>query len=400
MRRSREELEAAEARHLAPYAQRSAASAGRRYPEKSHAYRTAFQRDRARVIHSRAFRRLGYKTQVFLNGTGDHLRTRLTHTIEVASISRTIARALALNEDLAEAIALAHDLGHPPFGHPGEKTLDRLMREHGVREGFDHNAQSLRIVEEIEASYPDFAGLNLSFEVTEGLRKHQTFYDPPPDLAAAAGWERYTCPTLEAQIANLADEITYNSHDIDDGLDAHLITAEQLDAGSALWREVHARTRRDFPGMDSPARCATTIRRLIDQQVEDVVASSAAAIAAAGVQSVDDVRRQERPLVRYSDALLGANAELRRFLFTHLYYHPAVAGANARACASLADVFRFYLENPTLLGQATAARATRDGLARAVCDYVSGMTDRYLLQEHARLCGGEPALIAAPRPSA
>ncbi len=378
MRRSREDIETWEARTLAPYAQTSAASLGRRHPEAGHPYRTAFQRDRARVIHSRAFRRLEYKTQVFLNGTGDHLRTRLTHTIEVASVSRTIARALALNEDLAEAIALAHDLGHSPFGHPGEQTLDGLMKGHG---GFDHNAQSLRIVEEIESSYPDFAGLNLSFEVTEGLRKHQTFYDPPPGMSAG-----YTCPTLEAQIANLADEITYNSHDIDDGLDSDLITAAQLDAGSVLWREIHAQVRADFPGMATRERCTTAVRRLIDRQVEDVVASSAAAMAAAGVHSVDDVRRQPRPLIRYSDALLSANRELRRFLFDSLYYHPTVAGVNRRACAQLADVFTLYLQAPDAhLGRASAARIERAGRHRAVCDYVSGMTDRYLLEEHARL---------------
>jgi len=381
MRRSREEIEAWETRFLARYAQTSVASLGRRHPESGHPYRTAFQRDRARVIHSRAFRRLEYKTQVFLNGTGDHLRTRLTHTIEVASVSRTIARALALNEDLAEAIALAHDLGHPPFGHPGERMLDGLMKAHG---GFDHNEQSLRIVEEVESSYPDFVGLNLSFEVTEGLRKHQAFYDPPPNAEPGTGG--YHCPTLEAQIANLADEITYNSHDIDDGLDSDLISAGQLDAGSALWREIHAQVRAAFPGMGSREHCATTVRRLIDRQVEDVVASSAAAIEAVGVRSVDDVRRQPRPLIRYSDPLLVANRELRRFLFENLYYHSAVTGVNRRACERLADVFTAFLNNPGLhLGQATTARIERAGLHRAVCDYVSGMTDRYLLEEHARL---------------
>ena len=296
-------------------------------------------------------------------------------------MSRTIARALALNEDLAEAIALAHDLGHPPFGHPGEQTLDGLMKGHG---GFDHNEQSLRIVEEVESSYPDFVGLNLSFEVTEGLRKHQTFYDPPPN--AEPGSAGYYCPTLEAQIANLADEITYNSHDIDDGLDSDLISAGQLDAGSALWREIHAQVRAEFPGMASRERCATTVRRLIDRQVEDVIASSAAAIEATGVRSVDDVRRQSCPLICYSEPLLAANRELRRFLFENLYYHPAVTGVNRRACERLADVFTTCLRNPELhLGQATTARIGRAGLHRAVCDYVSGMTDRYLFEEHTRL---------------
>ena len=383
MRKSREQMEAEESAQLAPYAQRSAASAGRRHPEARHAYRTEFQRDRARVIHSRAFRRLEYKTQVFLNGTGDHLRTRLTHTIEVASVSRTIARALGLNEDLAEAIALAHDLGHAPFGHPGEQTLDRCMRDHG---GFDHNLQSLRIVELLESNYPDFPGLNLSFEVTEGLRKHQALYEPPPAPDGASGGERYLSPSLEAQIANVADEITYNSHDLDDGLDSDLISGGQL-AEIALWREVRGEVRTRYPALAGRELCASIIRGLIDRQVEDVVATSAANIEAAGVRTVADVRRQPRPLIAYSPGRLAANAELRRFLYGNLYYHPTVAEANDRACACLGDVFNAYLGAPERLGQASVARIEAQGLHRTVCDYLAGMTDRYLLEEHARLFG-------------
>lgn len=380
--RARGELEAAEDRALAPYAQRSAASAGRQHPEASHPYRTQFQRDRGRVVHSRAFRRLEYKTQVFLNGQGDHLRTRLTHTIEVAGITRTIARALGLNEDLAEAIALAHDLGHPPFGHPGETTLNERMAGHG---GFEHNAQSLRLVELIESAYPEFPGLNLSWEVTEGLRKHQVFYDPPPGADEAPDPRR--CPTLEAQIANLADEITYNSHDLDDGLDADLIDADDLDRACPLWADLHGRVRAEFPGMLGRERCSETIRRLIDHSVGDVLETSAAAITASGLRSPDDARRQDRPLIRYGSALLEANRQLRAFLFQNLYYHPDVAGVNRQACERLGDVFDAYLKDPARLGHATASRVTRDGLHRAVCDYVSGMTDRYLLQEHDRLFG-------------
>ena len=219
--KTREEMEATERATLAPFAQKSGDSRGRKYREQSHAYRTQFQRDRARIIHSRAFRRLEYKTQVFLNGTGDHLRTRLTHSIEVASISRTIARALALNEDLAEAIALAHDLGHTPFGHSGEEILAECMRDHG---GFEHNRQSLRVVELLENAYPDFPGLNLTFEVREGLQKHQGLYE-----ATSPGGEKYKCPSLEAQIANLADEITYYSHDLDDAVDFEILSAAQLE---------------------------------------------------------------------------------------------------------------------------------------------------------------------------
>ncbi len=380
MRKSREQMEADEAAQLAPYAQGSAASAGRPHPEARHAYRTEFQRDRARIIHSRAFRRLEYKTQVFLNGTGDHLRTRLTHTIEVASISRTVARALSLNEDLAEAIALAHDLGHPPFGHPGEKTLDRLMQEHG---GFDHNEQNLRIVELIESNYPDFPGLNLSFEVTEGLRKHQALYDPPP----TAEGEPYSSPSLEAQIADVADEITYNSHDLDDGLDSELISGDQL-ADLALWQDARGEVRARYPRLEGRELCASIIRRLIDRQVEDVIATSAANIAAAGVGTVAEVRRQSGRLVGFSPGRREANAALRRFLYANLYYHPQVTGANDRACGRLGDVFGAYLCAPERLGQASVARIEAQGLHRTVCDYLSGMTDRYLLEEHARLFGG------------
>src|SRR5213082_593505 len=224
--KTREEMEATERATLAPFAQKSGDSRGRKYREQSHAYRTQFQRDRARIIHSRAFRRLEYKTQVFLNGTGDHLRTRLTHSIEVASISRTIARALALNEDLAEAIALAHDLGHAPFGHSGEEMLAECMRDHG---GFDHNRQSSRVVELLENAYPSFAGLNLTFEVREGLQKHRAFYD-----ATLPGGEKYKCPSLEAQIANLADEITYYSHDLDDAVAFEILNAGRLEQ-NAVW---------------------------------------------------------------------------------------------------------------------------------------------------------------------
>src|SRR6202035_3812142 len=228
--KTREQMEATERATLGPFAQKSGESRGRKYPEQSHAYRTEFQRDRARIIHSRAFRRLEYKTQVFLNGTGDHLRTRLTHSIEVASISRTIARALGLNEDLAEAIALAHDLGHAPFGHSGEEMLAECMRDHG---GFDHNHQSLRVAELLETPYPDFPGLNLTFEVREGLRKHERPFKFP-----ARAEDEYDCPSLEAQVADLADEITYYSHDLDDALDFEILTAARLE-DNEVWRTSH-----------------------------------------------------------------------------------------------------------------------------------------------------------------
>ena len=378
MRQTREQMEEAEFGRLAAYAQSSRSSAGRTHPEPRHAFRPAFQRDRDRVLRSRAFRRLEYKTQVFLNGTGDHLRTRLTHTIEVAAIGRTIARALALNEDLVEAIALAHDLGHPPVGHSGEQTLDRLMREHG---GFDHNVQSQRIVERIESPYPDFCGLNLSFEVIEGLQKHRAFYDPPPHAAEAGP---YPSPSLEAQIANLADEITYYSHDLDDGLDAGLIRVAQLE-DVILWKECRSAARARFPGLSDDALPDAIIRMLIDREVEDVIATSAARIESSSVQSVDEVRRQPELLIRYSQPLLVANQQLRRFFYQNLYFHPAVADVNQRACDRLEHVFQAYLDSPALLGKASSGRIEADGLHRTVCDYLAGMTDRYLIEAHGRL---------------
>ena len=382
--RTREALEAQELSSLAPYAQKSSQSAGRKHREPPHPYRTEYQRDRARIIHSRAFRRLEHKTQVFLSGTSDHIRTRLTHTIEVASISRSIARALALNEELAEAIALAHDLGHAPFGHSGESQLNRLMRGHG---GFNHNQQSLRIVEVLETKYPNFAGLNLSFEVLEGLHKHAI---PPRPRARRAAAPPVFQPSLEAQIANLADEITYYSHDLDDGLEARLIDPAQL-AGLDVWRQSFEEVRRDFPRLAGPRLNAYVIRCIIDRQVQDVISTSAQAIAASRVRTVEEVRRRRRPLITYSPGLRAANRALRKFLYANLYYHPGVAGINNRACRMLRAVFRLYLRNPAL--RSTIRPARRESYERALCDHLSGMTDGCLLDEHARLFNGSaPAL--------
>src|SRR5438309_1131735 len=374
--KTREQMEAAERTMLAPFAQRSGESRGRKYSEPSHAYRTEFQRDRARVIHSRAFRRMEYKTQVFLNGTGDHLRTRLTHSIEVASISRTIARALRLNEDLAEAIALAHDLGHAPFGHSGEEMLAECMRDHG---GFDHNRQSVRVVELLENPYPNFPGLNLTFEVREGLRKHQAFYDPP-----APSEQKYRCPSLEAQIANLADEITYYSHDLDDAVDFEILDSGQLEE-NAVWQRSHRAVLSRYPDAREPELHKLIIRDIIDVQVQDVIGTSAKSIVDVSVQSADDVRKQPAALIRYSDELLEANRALRKFLYQNVYYHPRVAEVNQRACEMLRKVFESYLLDPSRLGDAAARRIESEGLHRTVCDYIAGMTDRYLMGEYARV---------------
>lgn len=369
-------MEADETRVLAPFAQKSGESRGRKFPEPRHVYRAEFQRDRARIIHSRAFRRLEYKTQVFLNGTGDHLRTRLTHSIEVASISRTIARALALNEDLAEAIALAHDLGHSPFGHSGEEMLAECMREHG---GFDHNKQSQRVVELLETAYPAFPGLNLTFEVREGLRKHDESHEP-----LEPGGEKYPRPSLEAQIADLADEITYYSHDLDDAVDFAILQSAQLEE-VAIWRQSHEAVSARYPDVHEPELHKLIIGAMIDAQVRDVVMTSAAAIARAGVQSADEVRRHPASLISYSDARHEANQELRRFLYENVYYHPRVAEVNRRACEMLRSVFQAYLLAPDLLGEGATRRIESEGLHRTVCDYIAGMTDRYLMEEHARL---------------
>jgi dGTPase len=377
---SRVELEQREDAWLAPYAQRSSATRGRVHDEPPPEWRTHYQRDRDRVIHSRAFRRLEYKTQVFLNGTGDHLRTRLTHTMEVAGISRNIARALRLNEDLAETIALAHDLGHSPFGHCGESVLDRLMQGHG---GFEHNRQSLRVVDELERKYPDFPGLNLTWEAREGLMKHETGVRFPE---AGAAFEPKS-PSLEAQVANLADEITYYSHDLDDGIDSGLLSEKALERGVEVWRQAASLVRRKHPRMPEETRRFFTIRVIIDEQVKDVVRTTEAAIRAARVKSADDVRRLSRRLVRYSPERRKGNLQLRKYLYQQLYYNPVVHGPNQRAVRMLEELFRHFLAHPSDMGEGARRRSRREERHRAVCDYLAGMTDRYAMLEHQRVFG-------------
>jgi dGTPase len=368
---------------LAPYAQRSSESAGRARAEQEHSFRTCYQRDRDRIIHGTSFRRLDGKTQVFLNGKGDHYRTRLTHTIEVASISRTVARALGLNEDLAEAIALAHDLGHTPFGHSGEETLDRLMKDHG---GFDHNGQSLRVVETLEESYPQQPGLNLSHEVTEGLRKHDSTLTHPKlgDHPSAS---------LEAQIANVADEIAYYGHDLEDGLASGLLLEKELE-DLDVWREASAKAREESGGLLGSAGARThrkfIIRCLINREVEDLVATSRAAISASGVTSADEVRRHPVKLVSYSPELKSRNASLRRHLYAKFYHHPEVRGTNDKVCRQMKAVFANLVNNPSSLGSRSLTRLERDGLHRVVADYVAGMTDSYLRSRYEAL--GFPSL--------
>ena len=383
MPRTREELEQIERQTLAPYAQFSGDTRGRKHAEAPPEWRTHYQRDRDRVIHSRAFRRLEYKTQVFLNGTGDHLRTRLTHTMEVAGIARNIARALKLNEDLTESIALAHDLGHSPFGHKGEKVIDQLMRGHG---GFEHNRHSLRIVEELEQKYPTFPGLNLSWEVREGLVKHYTAFDHP---GKRKGFDAKNS-SLEAQVANLADEITYYSHDLDDGLDSGLLTEKELARNVQLWATVARLVKKQYGDLPDECRRYFTIRTIIDMQVRDVVETSEALIEKAGVHSADEVRLCPKILVQYSTGRRKLNLELRRYLYKNLYYNPVVNEPHIRAKQILRDLFRFYLKHPASLGEQGRKRIRQLGLHRTVCDYIVGMTDRFAFQEHARSVGVKP----------
>jgi dGTPase len=374
----RVELQRRERQILAPYAQLSAETRGRLYPEPGPTWRTEYQRDRDRVIHSRAFRRLEYKTQVFLNGTGDHLRTRLTHTMEVAAISRNIARALKLNEDLVETIALAHDLGHPPFGHKGEGALDKLMREHG---GFEHNRQSLRIVEELEQKYPLFPGLNLTWEVREGLIKHYASYDHP---SKRAGFNAKSS-SLEAQVANLADEITYYSHDLDDGIEAGLLSEKELTKNVRIWRDAALETSRDYGQLPAECRRYFIIRCIIDREVTDVVTTAEKKIKRSRIRSADGARLQPRALVTYSESLRKANLELRDYLYENVYFNSKVHRPNVRAVKLLEELFAFYLEHPKKIGAQSRRRAPQTGWPRAICDYMSGMTDRYAVQEHSRL---------------
>ncbi|HVU26339.1 MAG TPA: deoxyguanosinetriphosphate triphosphohydrolase [Verrucomicrobiae bacterium] len=386
MPRTRLELEQIERQILAPYAQFSGDTRGREFPEPPPEWRTQYQRDRDRVIHSRAFRRLEYKTQVFLNGSGDHLRTRLTHTIEVAAISRNIASALKLNTDLAETIALAHDLGHSPFGHKGETVLARLMKGHG---GFEHNTHSLRIVEQLEQKYPNFSGLNLSWEVREGLAKHQTAYDHPE---RRKGFDAKNS-SLEAQIANLADEITYYSHDLDDGLDSELLSEKKLISNVRIFAQAARLVKKEFGNLADESRRYFIIRTIIDMQIRDVVENSEKLIRAAKVNSADDVRRFPKALIQYSTERRKLNLELRDYLYKNLYYNPVVHQPNLRAVKMLEELFNYFLKHPMEIGEGAQKRIRKFGLHRAVCDYIAGMTDRYVMLEYQRIFGQTPKVL-------
>lgn len=363
---------------LAPYAARSATSRGRRFDEPEHPFRPRYQRDRDRIVHSTAFRRLEYKTQVFVNHEGDHYRTRLTHTLEVAQIGRTLARALSLNEDLVEAIALAHDLGHTPFGHSGEAALNRLMRDHG---GFEHNMQGLRVVDLLERRYPDFAGLNLTYEVREAFLRHNTRHDrPAPDQ----GLFEEEGALLEVQITLLADEIAYDNHDIDDGLYAGILREEELRELSLL-RAALAGWRDDLDGMAPDLRRCLLVRRLINFLVTDLLETSRGAIAAAGVETVADVRACRAPLIRLSPEVAAMKHELETHLMTRFYRHYRVMRMAKKAQRFLRELFTAYANDPIIMPHDYQDRIKEHGLHRTVCDYISGMTDRYAEDEYGKL---------------
>ncbi len=373
---------------LAPYAAIDERSRGRRFPEPPPRYRTEFQRDRDRIIHSNAFRRLVYKTQVFVNHEGDLYRTRITHSLEVAQIGRTVARALKINETLTEAICLAHDLGHTPFGHAGQDALNECMRDYG---GFEHNLQSLRVVDELEERYADFSGLNLTFECREGVLKHCSAQNAR--LLGDVG-ERFlnrTQPGLEAQLANLADAIAYNNHDIDDGVRAGLLAIEDL-REVRVFERCYAVVLEKYPGVSPRRQLYETIRRMVDYLVSDVIVQAERNIVESKVEDIDAVRRQSQPLISLSDAVLDEHQELKRFLRTKLYNHPRVREVMDEARATLRTLFEAYLGDPSRLPpehQSLVARADAEGgrkaRARVVADYVAGMTDRFAYQEKERI---------------
>lgn len=362
---------------LEGYAQRTRDSRGRQYPEPAHPYRTLYQRDRDRIVHSAAFRRLMYKTQVFVNHEGDHLRTRLTHTLEVVQIARTVARALAVNEDLAEAIGLAHDLGHPPFGHAGEEALRSAMAAHG---GFEHNRHGLRVVSQLEQRYPEFPGLNLTWEVREAFAQHSSQKD-------AVEWAEFDLslqPLLEAQIVDAADSIAYNTHDLDDALAGRLISLEELEQ-VPLWERAAGQVSARHPRLAGGELSRAVVRLLIDWQVGDLLETTRRRLEELEIASVEAVRNCGRRLVGLGGELGAQKAELERFLFEKVYHHYRVARMTAKARRIVGELFEELCGSPEQLPPQFYRRCATDGVERSVCDYIAGMTDRYAQEEHLKL---------------
>lgn len=375
--KTRAEFEAAEVRNLAGYAACSRDSRGREHPEDEHPFRTAFQRDRDRVIHSAAFRRLEYKTQVFVNHEGDHYRTRLTHSLEAAQIARTVARALQLNEDLTEAVTLAHDLGHTPFGHSGQETMNTLMQDHG---GFEHNLQSLRTVDELENRYPGFHGLNLSYEVREGILKHSPKHRDHGSKIFRDGKQ----PVLEAQIVDIADEIAYTNHDLEDGLASGILELDALES-IELWRDHFGAAAGRYPLEPSTIQIRMAIRGIINALATDLIEETLRTIEIDNVRTLEDVRNQPKPIVRFTSAVAEQKTRLKSFLFTHLYRHYRVARMNEKAKRVVRELFEGYTAHPIQLPPHVSQRIPTVGLERVVCDYIAGMTDRFALEEHRKL---------------
>jgi dGTPase len=373
---NRTQLENLEDQSLAPYGCHSKNSKGRASPEPEADYRTAFQRDRDRILHTTAFRRLEYKTQVFINYEGDYYRTRLTHTLEVAQIARTMARALGANEDLVEAICLAHDLGHPPFGHSGEVSLARLMRDYG---GFDHNKQSLRIVTELENRYPDFPGLNLTWEVREGIVKHESEYD----IADASQYNPDLRGHLEAQIANVADELAYTAHDLDDGLRSGMINPIML-GDIPLWQIVVESVNWRSPILEDLDR-HRLIRRLIGMEVSDLVSATDQRLRESNPRSVEDLQRLPFNVIGFSEDMHRRNRQLKDFLYTNLYRHHRVVRMAVKAERIVGDLFVAYQTEPAILPQHIQALVEKRSPERTICDYIAGMTDRFAVEEHQKL---------------
>lgn len=371
-----------EEQHLAPYAMRSRASRGRFHGEPDDSLRTPFQRDRDRVIHCTAFRRLEYKTQVFVNHEGDHYRTRLTHTLEVAQISRSVARTLGLNEDLVEAIALSHDLGHPPFGHAGEDKLDELMTASG---GFNHNLHCLRVVDHLEQRYPEFDGLNLSWEVRESIVKHYGRFDRE-DLAE---FEPEKQPLLEAQLVDIGDSLAYDTHDVDDGLRSECLSYADFD-DVELWRRSRERAESRWPGRGVEKLRARIVSGIIDIQVQDLVAESRRRITESGATSVADVRAAGEPLIAFSRKMAEMKGAMQEFLLENLYRHERTLKMAEKGKRFIAAIFEEYRREPSQLPEEHRARIADLGADRVICDYVAGMTDRFCMQEYSRLFGSEP----------
>jgi dGTPase len=372
----RSQIEDLEDKSLAPYGVRSKNTKGRAYLDNEPDYRTSFQRDRDRIIHTTAFRRLEYKTQVFINYEGDYFRTRLTHTLEVAQIGRTLARALGANEDLVETICLAHDLGHPAFGHSGEVALARLMKDYG---GFEHNKQSLRIVTELEQRYPEFPGLNLTWEVREGMVKHESEYD----ISDAKDYDPSLRGNLETQIANVADELAYTTHDLDDGLRSNMISPSMLD-GIALWEILKETFNWRGPGLDELER-HRMIRHLVGIMVTDMIQATDSRLKESGAKSPLDLQKLNRNVIGFSEDMQRRNRELKDFLYQKLYRHYRVVRMAVKAEKIISDIFNAYKQEPAMLPDNIQKFIAARGLERTICDYIAGMTDRFAHEEHQRL---------------